>query len=106
MPMTSKTILALLMLILPVLSWAECGMDMTGATLTIVVGKSKDKCFSSGFSETFKATVNEALEEEVEPVAVSRKRAFDERNARGRKLWSIAERQHQAGPGGRYFGQK
>lgn len=104
--MLKKTLpILLLTLFLPATALAECGLAMTGATMTIVVGKKTDKCFtSSGFADTFKATVTEALEED-EPRMVAQKRPIDERNARGRKLWTIAERQHQVS-GGRYFGQK
>lgn len=102
---TMKNLLTAFLLFIPVLAFAECGMAMTGATLTIVVGKSSSgKCFSSDFADTFKSTVTDALEES-EVVVPARRRAFDERNARGAKLWSIAERQHQLSSG-RYFGQK
>ncbi|HEY0844833.1 MAG TPA: hypothetical protein VGE12_05670 [Noviherbaspirillum sp.] len=105
MPKTIKTFLAFLTFLAPVFAFANCGLAVTGSTLTIVVGKNTDKCFGSAdFSENFKSTVTDVLDESE--VVVARKRAYDERNSRGRKLWAIAERQHQAGTGGRYFGQK
>lgn len=102
-----KKTLSVVLLLLPAIAFAECGLAMSGATMTIVVGKKADKCFSSeGFAEAFKSTVTDALEEDDAPI-VAHRRGIDERNARGRKLWSIAERQYQAtSPSGRYFGQK
>lgn len=103
--MLKKIIIALMLL--PSIAFADCGFAMSGATMTIFVGKKADKCFSSsGFSEAFKSTVTDALEESDGRV-VPQKRAFDERNASSNKLWAIAERQYQASsPTGRYFGQK
>jgi hypothetical protein len=92
-------------MLLPAIAFAECGFAMSGGTMMIVVGKKGDKCFSSGeFAETFKSTVATALAESDD---AEQKKAFDDRDARGNKLWAIAERQHRAAQaGGRYFGQK
>ena len=99
-----RLLIALLML-LPSIAFAECGFTRSGNGMTIVVGKDP-KCLSSGaFREAFKANIAAALEEEEEVAAKERKRAYDDRNARGSKLWAIAERRHQE-VGGSYFGQK
>lgn len=104
--MPTKTILSLLLLF-PLTALAECGFVQSGTTMTIVVGKSNSKCFSSeGFREAFKTSVAQALEEDRPPEAPPKK-TFDERSPRGKKLWTIAERNYQAtSPTGRYFGQK
>lgn len=95
--------LAAILLLLPSIAVAECGFTRSGNAMTIVVGKNA-KCLSSGaFREALKAEIAEALEEE-ESIA-EKKRAIDDRNARGNKLWAIAERRHQE-TAGRYFGQK
>lgn len=99
--MRTLFIAVLLSLSLPAL--AECGFTRSGNGMTIVVGKNT-KCLSSGaFREALKADIAAALEEEEE--RAEKKRAYDDRNARGSKLWAIAERRHQE-TGGRYFGQK
>lgn len=98
-----KHLIAILLL-LPAIAFAECGFTRSGNAMTIVVGKDA-KCLSSGtFREALKRDIADALEED-EASAVEKKRAFDDRNARGNKLWAIAERRHQE-TGGRYFGQK
>ncbi|MEC4718926.1 hypothetical protein RY831_07195 [Noviherbaspirillum sp. CPCC 100848] len=82
---------------------AECGFAQNDDTLTIVVGQGAKSCFSSEeFRTAFKAQVTAALEGDSVPNTKKRK-AFDDRNSTGRKLWSIAERRHQAGT---YFGQR
>lgn len=82
---------------------AECGFAQSDDTLTIVVGQGSKSCFSSEeFRTAFKAQITAALEGGSAPNAKQRK-AFDDRNSSGRKLWSIAERRHQAGT---YFGQR
>ncbi len=78
--------------------------------MTIVVGKKSNQCFSSGsFREAFKSSLVasvKAMEGDEQPSA-PQKKAIDDRNARGNKLWALAERQHQATmPAARYFGQK
>lgn len=98
-----KHLIAVLLL-LPTIAFAECGFTRSGNAMTIVVGKNA-KCLSSGqFREALKADIAMALEED-EASAAEKKRAFDDRNKRGNKLWAIAERHHQEA-GGRYFGQK
>lgn len=98
-----KRLIAILLL-LPSIAFAECGFTRNGNAMTIVVGKNA-KCLSSGaFREALKADIATALEED-EASAAENKRAFDDRNTRGNKLWAIAERRHQES-GGRYFGQK
>jgi hypothetical protein len=93
-----------ILLLLPAIAFAECGFTRSGNAMTIVVGKDA-KCLSSGaFREALKRDIAEALEEE-EARADEKRRAFDDRNTRGNKLWAIAERRHQES-GGRYFGQK
>lgn len=100
----SKPLIALLLL-LPSLAFAECGFERSGNTMTIVVGKNA-KCLSSEpFREAFKTGIAQALDEEEARIAERNKRAYDDRNARGAKLWAIAERRHQE-VGGTYFGQK
>lgn len=95
--------LVAILLLLPSIAFAECGFTRSGNAMTIVVG-SNAKCLSSGnFREALKADIAAALEEEE--ASVEHKRAYDDRNARASKLWSIAERRHQE-TGGRYFGQK
>jgi hypothetical protein len=95
--------LAAVLLLLPSIAFAECGFTRSGNAMTIVVG-SNAKCLSSAtFREALKADIAVALEEDEAPV--EHKRAYDDRTARAAKLWSIAERRHQAS-GGRYFGQK
>lgn len=100
-----RILIAILML-LPSIACAECGFTRSGNAMTIIVGKDA-KCLSSGaFREAFKADIAAALEEEGVVATRERKRgAFDDRNARGSKLWAIAERRHQEA-GGSYFGQK
>jgi len=102
--MLKTTIIGLLLL--PGLAFGQCGFAMSDGTMVIVVGKNGDKCFSSGeFAATFKATVTEALEESE--ALAAQKKAYDDRNSRSHKLWSIAERQHRATQSsGRYFGQR
>ncbi|WP_420474623.1 hypothetical protein [Noviherbaspirillum sp. ST9] len=98
-----RHLLAVLML-LPSIAFAECGFTRSGNAMTIVVGKDA-KCLSSGaFREALKRDIAEALEED-EASAAEKRRAFDDRNTRGSKLWAIAERRHQEN-GGRYFGQR
>lgn len=82
---------------------AECGFAQHDDTLTIVVGQGAKSCFSSDqFRSAFKAQVTAALEGGSAP-NTKQKKAFDDRNSSGRKLWNIAERRHQAGT---YFGQR
>jgi hypothetical protein len=100
-----KLITAILLL-LPALAHAECGFTRSGNSMTIVVGKNA-KCLSSeSFRGALKADIAEALDE-VDAVRANeqQRRAFDDRNARSAKLWTIAERRHQE-VGGTYFGQK
>ena len=103
----ASTLLLLNMFLLPLAASANCGFaqDEYG-NMTIVVGKKSNTCFNSeGFREAFKAGVAQALDEN-DPI-VAQKKAYDQRNARGQKLWAIAERNYQAtSPSGRYFGQK
>ena len=95
--------LLIALLLLPSLAFAECGFTRSGNAMTIVVGKDA-KCLSSGaFREALKADIAAALNEEA--VVNERKRAYDDRNPRASKLWTIAERRHQE-VGGSYFGQK
>lgn len=96
--------LVAILLLLPALAFAECGFTRSGNAMTIVVGKNP-KCLSSTpFREALKADIAEALVEEDAQVQ-RRRAAFDDRNARSAKLWTIAERRHQE-VGGTYFGQK
>jgi hypothetical protein len=86
---------------------AECGFSHDSDTLTIVVGKGSQSCFSSDeFRTAFKAQVTAALEGGSAAGTARQKRAFDDRNGSGRKLWSLAERQHQMNRMGSYFGQR
>lgn len=86
---------------------AECGFSHDDDTLTIVVGKGSRSCFSSDqFRSAFKAQVTAALEGGDSTAGTRQKKAFDERNGSGRKLWSIAERQHQINTMNSYFGQR
>jgi hypothetical protein len=97
---------ALILLLIPLIATAQCGFALDGATMTIVVGKDTNTCFSSdGFRKAFKADMSEALEQD-DPRVRTGKKSIDDRNVRGTKLWAIAERNHQANPGGSYFGQK
>lgn len=99
-------LIILLLLSLPTFAFAECGFTQSGNEMTIVVGKDP-KCLSSGqFREAFKSGVSQSTDPS-DARSQTQKRAFDDRNARGAKLWTIAERQYQAtNPGGRYFGQR
>ncbi|WP_194722885.1 hypothetical protein [Noviherbaspirillum malthae] len=67
---------------------AECGFSHDSDTLTIVVGKGSQSCFSSDeFRTAFKAQVTAALEGGGTASGTTRqKRAFDDRNGSGRKL--------------------
>ncbi|OWW18617.1 hypothetical protein [Noviherbaspirillum denitrificans] len=97
-----RKVLTAVLLLLPAAAFAECGFTRTGNAMTIVVGKDA-KCLSSGqFRAALKADIAAALEEQ--DVQAERKRAYDDRNSRGSKLWAIAERRHQEGGG--YFGQR
>lgn len=108
----SKHILTMFLLLLPAIAFAECGFTRSGNTMTIVVSKNGESCLSSeGFRKAFKSDVAEALGDDDAAVGSSashqQKKAIDERSASGRKLWTIAERRHQATvPTGRYFGQQ
>jgi hypothetical protein len=97
--------LVAILLLLPTFAFAECGFTRSGNSMTIVVGKDP-KCLSAEpFRGALKAGIADALVEE-DAQQVQRKRgAFDDRNARSAKLWTIAERRHQE-VGGTYFGQK
>ncbi|WP_151632075.1 hypothetical protein [Noviherbaspirillum aerium] len=82
---------------------AECGIAHNEDTLTIVVGKRSPSCFSSDeFRAAFKAQISAALEGGGVPNP-KQKKAFDDRNSSGSKLWRIAERRHQMN---NYFGQR
>lgn len=84
---------------------AACGFVQSGDTMTIIVGDNTSSCFSSSeFREAFKANIQAALGES-DPVVTGQKKPFDHRTRNGNKLWSLAERHHQATTGGRYFGQ-
>jgi hypothetical protein len=84
---------------------AACGFVQSGDTMTIVVGGNTSSCFSSSeFRVAFKANIQAALGES-DAVVAGQKKPFDHRTRNGNKLWALAERQHQATAGGRYFGQ-
>jgi len=86
---------------------AECGFSHDSDTLTIVVSKVSQSCFSSEqFRTAFEAQVTAALEGGGTEGTTRQKRAFDDRSGSGRKLWSLAERQHQMSRMGSYFGQR
>lgn len=100
----------LLLLLLPPAAMAECGFVQGEQGLTIVVGKS-NRCFSSGgfreaFRESLVASV-QAMDGAAAPANGPHKRSVDDRNARGAKLWNIAERRHQASlANAAYYGQR
>ena len=100
--------LALFLLLAPLTAVAQCGFSNSDEGMTIVIGKGDKRCFSSPeFRENFRNSLVasvKAMETEEARIAWQR-RAFDERNATGEKLWRLAERQHAA-TGGRYFGQR
>jgi hypothetical protein len=103
-----RSVLALLFLV-PAIACAECGFSVADDTMTIVVGKNTRKCFSSAaFKEAFKADVADATRPTGSELSrPQRKKAFDERGAKGDKLWALEERAFQArAPSGRYFGQR
>ncbi|NEX63274.1 hypothetical protein [Noviherbaspirillum galbum] len=98
----------LIFLFLPPSAWAECGFVSAEDGMTLVVSKDSNHCFKS---EAFRSRFREQLSSAVKTMDAEaelterRRRAFDDRNRASQKLWSIAERQHQAS-GGRYFGQR
>lgn len=103
-----KLPLALLLLLVPLATAAQCGLVPSSNGMAIVIGKGDKRCFSSPeFREAFRSNLIASVQTmNVEEVHIVRqKRAFDERNARAEKLWQLAERQHAA-KGGRYFGQR
>lgn len=97
------------LLLSPLLACAECGFANSGDTLTLVVGANTTSCFKSeAFRREFRASLVASVQamDREEPENV-RKRAFDDRNSRSQKLWTLAERNYQSTfPSGRYFGQK
>jgi len=100
----------LLLLLSPLAASAECGFVHGEQGMTIVVGSKSNRCFdSTGFREAFRQSLVasvQAMEGEA-PAQNVRRRAFDERNARGAKLWNIAERHHQASlANASYYGQR
>ena len=98
--------LTAILILLPSLAFAECGFTRSGNSMTIVVG-GNPKCLSSeSFREAFKAGIAQGLEEDEAARNAQHKRAYDDRNHRSAKLWAIAEQQHRANQGGRYFGQQ
>lgn len=98
-------LLTAIFLLLPALAQAECGFTRSGNSMTIVVGKNA-KCLSSeSFRGALKADIAEALDEAEVVRTNQHRRAYDDRNARSAKLWTIAERRYQE-VGGTYFGQK
>ncbi|HJV83914.1 MAG TPA: hypothetical protein VJ698_00445 [Noviherbaspirillum sp.] len=98
-------LITLFLLLVPLVASAECGFANDGSTMTIVVGKSSNKCFESeAFRTAFKEGVASALAAD-EARTGDGKNSFDDRSARGAKLWTIAERRFQATrPAGRYYG--
>ena len=90
-----KQALAILLFV-PLLASAKCSFLRTDNTMTIVVGKKANTCFSSeGFREAFKSDLVEAVNENP-PQRPSQKKSIDDRRASSAKLWSLAERMHQA----------
>lgn len=99
-------VLVLLLLFLPAAASAECGYVRDGNSMTIVVGKNP-KCLSSeSFRSALKDGIRSGLAAAEHVSAAEAKRAYDDRNARGAKLWTIAEQRYQATAGGTYFGQR
>jgi len=100
--------LALFLLLAPLTAAAQCGFVNSDEGMKIVVGKGDKRCFSSPeFRENFRSSLIASVKAmEVEETRTAwQRRAFDERNTTGEKLWRLAERQHAA-TGGRYFGQR
>lgn len=101
---------AVLLSLLPLAASAECGFVSSDDGVAIVVGKGQNRCFQSAeFREAFRNNLIAAVQAMEEESARQERihKAYDDRNARAAKLWTIAERQHAAMPGGRrYWGQK
>lgn len=102
--------IALLFSLLPLLASAECGFASSDDGVAIIVGKGNNHCFQSAeFREAFRNNLIASLDAMQAESARAEKarRAYDDRNARAAKLWSLAEREHSSNPkAGRYFGQK
>lgn len=104
-----KLTFALLLSLLPLAASAECGFVTSGDGVAIIVGKGNNRCFQSAeFREAFRNNLIAAVEAmDTESVRQERiRKAYDDRNARTAKLWTIAEREHASSGGGRYWGQK
>ncbi len=100
-------LITLILALMPLAASAACGFANDGSTMTIVVGKGSNKCFDSeGFRTAFKEGVADALAADEAPGSEGKK-SFDDRNERGAKLWTIAERRYQGTrPTGRYYGAR
>jgi hypothetical protein len=107
----------MMLLLLPLAASAECGFVNGEQGMTIVVGSKSNRCFDSGtFREAFRDSLIASVREmDGDVVAATgaagngggKRRPFDSRNARGNKLWTIAERNHQATLGtASYYGQR
>lgn len=104
-----KFTFAVLMSLFPLAASAECGFASSDDGVAIIVGKGSNRCFQSAeFREAFRNNLIAAVQQmEEESVRQERARkAYDDRNARAAKLWTIAERQHASLPSGHYWGQK
>lgn len=105
-----KRLLPLIFLLSPAVAMAECGFVNGEQGLTIVVSGKNNRCFESGaFREAFRQSLVasvQAMDGEAATSSDSRKRAFDQRNARGAKLWAIAERRHASLGAASYYGQR
>jgi hypothetical protein len=108
--MMIKSIFALLLCLLPLAASAECGFVTSDDGVKIVVGKGSNHCFQSAeFREAFRDNLVAAVQTMEAEFARTEKirKAYDDRNARASKLWTLAEREHASNPrAGRYFGQK
>ena len=105
----NKFTVALMLSLLPLAASAECGFASSDDGVAIIVGKGQNRCFQSAeFREAFRNNLIAAVQtmEEESARAERARKAYDDRNARAAKLWTIAERQHSSTATGRYWGQK
>ena len=105
----NKFTFAVLLSLLPLAASAECGFVSSNDGVAIIVGKGQNRCFQSAeFREAFRNNLIAAVEAmDAESARQERyRKAYDDRNARAAKLWTIAERQHASEGIGRYWGQK
>lgn len=95
------------LLLIPSIAFAECGFYREDQTMTIIVGKTSNKCFNSeGFKTAFKedlvASVK-AMKTEVEPAP---RKIAARRAAKARRLALQEKQQAQSLSTAEYYGQQ